>query len=174
MKLEVNIEKKHFFILASILVLGFLITYTNAYNEGAPTVTGHSWNDIGDIPEGFLDGTDDGGSGTWEDLKANGMPSDFADDVDDNYITVAVTEDLTLKDNRRYIKGCPDPYEPKPLACSANAADGRSIPISFTSTACSFNAPDCSGSWCEGAHLEYLCRYKTDEDIDHQNTYIRE
>lgn len=82
MKIEVNIEKKHFYILVGILFLGLLVVVVNAYGEGTPTIVGHHWNDIGGIPFGFADGTDDVGIANWNQLKSNGMPAGFADDVD--------------------------------------------------------------------------------------------
>jgi len=56
MKLEVNIEKKYFYVLASILVLGFLLVYVHAYNQPPATFVGHTWNELANIPADISDG----------------------------------------------------------------------------------------------------------------------
>lgn len=51
MKFEVNIDKKYFFILlGAILVLAGAI-YTNAYGGSEPEIMGHTWEELGEVPE---------------------------------------------------------------------------------------------------------------------------
>lgn len=59
MKIEVNIDKRYFVIIVSLISILGIVLITNAYGEENPAYVGHSWDDIGDIPEGFADGTDD-------------------------------------------------------------------------------------------------------------------
>ena len=72
MKFEVNIDKKHFFILlGAILILAGAI-YGYAYGGNTPSVMGHTWGEIDNRPEGLDDGDDFEANTDTQDLSISG------------------------------------------------------------------------------------------------------
>jgi hypothetical protein len=199
MKIEVNIEKKYFFLLASILVLGFLVIYVNAYGTATPATFGHnageieeadptviasvkdgiSWGEITGRPPGLDDGDDVGGS-IPSDIRVNSICDENGQNCKDisedgwGY-SIAYVFDYTegIKDNSNVEVSCPIGYTV--IACSINNAEGTAYSISFSSTSgrsCIFHTPNCPGSMCDGAWVQLLCRLDTNSTIDHQDHYI--
>jgi hypothetical protein len=75
MEVRFLLHKRDFFWMGFVVVLiGFGVVY--AYGGNDPSVMGHSWNEIGDVPVAFLDGVID-----WNEIQ--NVPSGFADGVDD-------------------------------------------------------------------------------------------
>ena len=91
MKIEVNIDKRYFLIIISLIGILGVVLITNAYGEGTPQIVGHSWTDIGDKPESFADGEIH-----WNEV--NDRPSGL-DDGDDN------TNAQTECSNEEYLRG---------------------------------------------------------------------
>ena len=59
MQIDIQVSNKQLFGLVIVSVLVAAIGYVQSYGSGSPTIIGHTWDEIDNIPSGFADGIDD-------------------------------------------------------------------------------------------------------------------